>query len=295
MILSMSTQLILAAFIGIGIFLMIAAFAIPKSITTRMTVSKDGGLKTGTLGDVSILVSLLSDLGEAFDRSSNEDINERLRKSGWIYQSPEEFYARQIYLALILLATVVLAGFTMNLNFTLIAGLATAAVVFGYTTPGRTVTKTIEKRRDQIRNEMGFGLEQIVNLLNAGVSLPQSMNHVRDFGLFGKVCERVSKEMSTQSTIDEAVDDALNGVPSPNELKEFMELVKLSQTGGEIQILAIKVMARMLRARLANEIVERGGNAKVKATLVNVLIIVTASLIAIGVPGVILFTSTGGF
>jgi len=296
MVLSVSTQLILAAFVGIGIFLSIAAFAIPKSLTRQMTVTEDGALRTGTLGDVNIIVSLLSDVGEVFERDRGEDLVERLRKTGWIYKSPEEYYARRVYLALIMLAIAILAGLVINLSFMMIAGLATAAVFFGYTSPTRAVKKTIAKRRDQIRNEMGFGLEQIVNLLNAGVNLPQAMNHVRDFGLFGQVCERVSKEMSTQKTIDEVVEDAIKGVPAPNELREFMELVKLSQTGGEIQIQAIKVMAKMLRARLGNEIVERGGKAKIKATLVNVLIIVTASLIAIGVPGVILFSSNhGGF
>ena len=57
----------------------------------------------------------------------------------------------------------------------------------------------------------------------------------------------------------------------------------------------MQTMARMLRQRLTNRIMEIGGQAKVKATLVNTMIIVMASLIIVGVPGIVLFMSIGFF
>lgn len=45
----------------------------------------------------------------------------------------------------------------------------------------------------------------------------------------------------------------------------------------------MKTMARMLRQRLSNLITELGRQAKTKAVLVNILIIVLASLIIMGV------------
>jgi len=87
----------------------------------------------------------------------------------------------------------------------------------------------------------------------------------------------------------------LASVPAPGQLREFLGLIKQSQVGGEVQVGAMQTMARMLRQRLTNRIMEIGGQAKVKATLVNTMIIVMASLIIIGVPGIVLFMSIGFF
>jgi len=82
---------------------------------------------------------------------------------------------------------------------------------------------------------------------------------------------------------------------APGQLREFPGLIKQSQVGGEVQVGAMQTMARMLRQRLSNRIMEIGGQAKVKATLVNTMIIVLASLIIVGVPGLVLFMSIGFF
>ncbi|MCK4795159.1 MAG: hypothetical protein KAV87_66125, partial [Desulfobacteraceae bacterium] len=118
---------------------------------------------------------------------------------------------------------------------------------------------------------------------------------MRDFGLFGKICDSVSSGMQTSKPIDKIVADVLDSVPAPGQLKEFLGLIKQSQIGGEVQVGAMKTMARMLRQRVSNRIMEIGGQAKVKAVLVNTLIIVLASLIIIGVPGLSLFMSIGFF
>jgi len=118
---------------------------------------------------------------------------------------------------------------------------------------------------------------------------------MKDFGLFGKICDTVSSGLQTSKPIDNIVIDVLNSVPAPGQLEEFLALVKQSQVGGQVQTGAMRTMARMLRQRLANRIMEKGGQAKVKATLVNTMVIVMASLIIIGVPGLVLFMSIGFF
>ena len=86
-----------------------------------------------------------------------------------------------------------------------------------------------------------------------------------------------------------------HSVPAPGQLKVFLGQVKQRQAGGQVQTEAMKTMARMLRQRLSNRIMEKSGKAKVKATLVNTMIIVLASLIIIGVPGISLFMRIGFF
>jgi pilus assembly protein TadC len=157
------------------------------------------------------------------------------------------------------------------------------------------VRGAIRKQRERIRDEMGFGLEQLVNLLNTGTSLSDALARMSDFGLFGRVCERVSSGMQTGKRIDRIIGEIEDSVPAPGPLQEFLGLIKQSQVGGQVQTGAMKTMARMLRQRLANRIMEKSGRAKVKATLVNTMVIVLASLIIIGVPGISLFMRIGFF
>jgi len=71
---------------------------------------------------------------------------------------------------------------------------------------------------------------------------------------------------------------------------------KNSQPGYKIQVGVMKTITRVLHQRLSNRIMKFGRQAKVKAVLVNTLIIVLALLIIIGVfPGINRFVSTEFF
>jgi hypothetical protein len=101
--------------------------------------------------------------------------------------------------------------------------------------------------------------------------------------------------MQTGKPIDRIIGEIEDSVPAPGSLREFLGLIKQSQVGGQVQTGAMKTMARVLRQRLANRIMEKSGRAKVKATLINTMVIVLASLIIIGVPGISLFMRIGFF
>jgi len=136
---------------------------------------------------------------------------------------------------------------------------------------------------------------KFVNLLNTGTSLSNALSQIGDFGLFGKICDTLSSGMQTGKPINRIIEDVEHSVLEPGQLKEFLGLVKQSQVGDQVQTRAMKTMARMLRQRLSNHIMEKSGKAKIKAALVNTMIIVLASLIIIGVPGISLFMRIGFF
>jgi len=289
-----TTLAILSGLFAFGVFLAFAAFAIPSVMSNRFIEDRDGKKRIGSVAEAQVLSAIAADLGKRFVRESG-DLDGLLRKSGFVYKSPEEYYARRIYASVItgILAGVI--GYVLDMGFLIIAGLATAGLVYGFATPARAIQKAIRERKERIQDEMGFGLEQLVNLLNTGTSLSDALAQMRDFGLFGKICDTVSSGMQTSKPIDNIVKDVLDSVPAPGQLREFLGLIKQSQVGGQVQISAMQTMARMLRQRLSNRILEIGGQAKVKAVLVNTMIIVLASLIIIGVPGVVLFMSVGFF
>ena len=289
-----AAYLILSGLFGLGVFLIFAAFAVPTVVGRRVVEDKDGSRRIGSIAEAHVLSAVAADLGRALKKEKG-DLPTLLRKSGYVYESTEEYYARRIYASVLIAVAAGVLGFLLDLGYVITAGLITGGLLFGFTLPGRTVRGAIKKQRERIRDEMGFGLEQLVNLLNTGTSLSDALSQMGDFGLFGKVCERVSSGMQTSKPIDRIIKDVEDSVPAPGQLKEFLGLIKQSQVGGQVQTRAMKTMARMLRQRLSNRIMEKSGKAKVKATLVNTMIIVLASLIIIGVPGISLFMRIGFF
>ncbi len=288
-----TTLVILSGLFGLGIFLIFAAFAVPSVMGNRL-IEDEGGMRIGNIAEAQVLSAMAADMGRAFDREKG-DLGGLLKKSGYLYETPEEYYARRIYSSVMYAILAGVLGYFLDLGYLVTAGLVTGGLLYGFAAPARAVQKAIRTRRERIQDEMGFGLEQLVNLLNTGTSLSDALSQMRDFGLFGMICDTVSSGMQTSKPIDSIVEDVLNSVPAPGQLKEFLGLIKQSQVGGEVQVNAMKTMARMLRQRLSNRIMEIGGQAKVKAVLVNTLIIVLASLIIVGVPGISLFMSIGFF
>ena len=293
-ILNTTTLIILSGLFGLGVFLVFAAFAVPSVMGNRFIEDRDGTKRIGSIAEAQVLSALVADMGRALDREKG-DLDSLLRKAGYLYESPQEYYARRIYSSVVTAVLAGAIGYFLDMGFLISAGLVTGGLLFGFSMPARAIQKAIKNRRERIQDEMGFGLEQLVNLLNTGTSLSDALSQMRDFGLFGMICDTVSSGMQTSKPIDNIINDVLDSVPAPGQLREFLGLIKQSQVGGEVQVGAMVTMARMLRQRLSNRIVEIGGQAKVKATLVNTLIIVLASLIIIGVPGLVLFMSIGFF
>jgi hypothetical protein len=294
MVLNTTILAILSGLFGLGIFIIFAAFAVPRVMSNRFVEDADGSKRIGSVAEAQVLSAMVADLGRTIGREKG-DLDELLRKTGYIYQSPQEYYARRIYTSLITAVLGGVLGYFLDLGFIITAAMATGGLFYGFSMPSRAVQKTIKKRRERIQDEMGFGLEQLVNLLNTGTSLSDSLSQMRDFGLFGKICDTVSSGLQTNKEIDSIIHDVINSVPAPSQLREFLGLIKQSQIGGEVQVHAMETMARMLRQRLSNRILEIGGRAKVKAVLVNTMIIVLASLIIIGVPAVSMFMGIGFF
>ena len=288
-----TTLVILSALFGLGIFLIFAAFAVPSVMGNRV-IEEDGGIRIGNIAEAQVLSAMAADMGRAIQREKG-DLHGLLRKSGFLYETPEEYYARRIYSSVLYAILAGVGGYFLDLGYLVTAGLVTGGLLYGFALPARSIQKAIMRRRERIQDEMGFGLEQLVNLLNTGTSLSDALSQMRDFGLFGKICDTVSSGLQTSKPVDKIIDDVLDSVPAPGQLKEFLGLIKQSQVGGEVQVNAMKTMARMLRQRLSNRIMEIGGQAKVKAVLVNTMIIVLASLIIIGVPGLALFMTIGFF
>ncbi|MCK5795375.1 MAG: hypothetical protein KAH12_11750, partial [Anaerolineales bacterium] len=175
MLLNTTILAILSGLFGLGILIIFAAFAIPRVMSNRFIEDPDGSKRIGSVAEAQVLSAMVSDLGRSIGREKG-DLDELLRKSGYIYQSPQEYYARRIYTSLITAVLGGVLGYFLDLGFVINASLATGGLLYGFSMPSRAVQNAIKKRRERIQDEMGFGLEQIVNLLNTGTSLSDSLS-----------------------------------------------------------------------------------------------------------------------
>ncbi len=161
---------------------------------------------------------------------------------------------RRIYSSALIAIVAGILGYILDLGYLVTAGLVTGGLLSGFAAPARAIQKAIRLRKERIQDEMGFGLEQLVNLLNTGTSLSDTLSQMRDFGIFGKICDTVSSGLQTSKPIDNIVEDVLDSVPAPGQLRESLGLIKQSRVGGQVQVGAMQTMARMLRQRLSNRI-----------------------------------------
>jgi hypothetical protein len=163
-IINTTTLIILSGLFGLGIFLIFSAFAIPGVMGNRFIEDSDGTKRIGSIAEAQVLSAMAADMGRAIDREKG-DLDSLLKKSGYIYESPQEYYARRIYSSVISAVLGGAIGYFLAPGFLVIAGLVTGGLLFGFSIPARAIQKAIKKRRERIQDEMGFGLEQLVNLL----------------------------------------------------------------------------------------------------------------------------------
>jgi len=178
MLLNTTILAVLSGLFGLGILIIFAAFAVPRVMSNRFVEDADGTKRIGSVAEAQVLSAMVADLGKSIGKEKG-DLEELLRKSGYIYQSPQEYYARRIYTSLI---TAVLGGairYLLDLGFVITASLVTGGLFYGFSMPSRAVQKSIKTRRERIQDEMGFGLEQLVNLLNTGTSLCDSLSQMK--------------------------------------------------------------------------------------------------------------------
>ncbi len=120
MTLNITIYAIMAAFFGLGIFLIVASFAIPRVMSNRFVEDADGTKRIGSVAEAQVLSAMVADLGKTIGKEKG-DLEELLRKSGYIYQSSQEYYARRIYTSLITAVLGGALGYFLDLGFLIIA------------------------------------------------------------------------------------------------------------------------------------------------------------------------------
>lgn len=289
--------LLLSGFAGLGVFMIFASFAMPRTALRRLRGTEAGPRVMG-VAEAGILEALLTDLSRRL-KPEGDDLLDRLRRSGWVYGSLPELFARRMYAALILM--VIALAISVALDFVLevpvfplgSAVLTTLGAVYGFFLPDRTINAAIRKRRERLLKEMGFGLERIALFLASGADIADALAQTRYVGLFGDACGRLSSSISMGRSILEATDEVRKDLPQTPEFDEFLGMVTISIQKGQSLVGPFRSRAQAMRGRLRLAIVEEANRAKIKVTLLTSVVILLASLIVTIVPTLILLTREG--
>jgi len=289
--------LLLSAMAGFGLFMMVASFAMPRSAFLRIRGTESGPRLIG-LAEGTILQTLLIDLSRRI-RPEGEDLLDRLRRSGLVYASPAEFHTRRMVLALFYLAAAVVISFALDplLGIPMIplgsALLATLAAVYGFTLPDRIVNQRIQKRRDRLLKEMGFGLDRIALFLRSGTDIADALAQTKHVGIFGVACCRLASSISMGRSILEAAQEVRLDLPRTPQFDEFLGMVTVAIQKGQSLVEPFQMRATAMRQRLKLEIIEEGNRARIKVILLTSVVILLASILVTILPTLILLTREG--
>jgi Flp pilus assembly protein TadB len=289
--------LLLSSLAGFGVFLIFAAFAVPRAALRRLQGTGAGPRVVG-VAEAGILEAAITDLSRRI-KPEGDDLLGRLRRSGWIYGSLPELYARRMYTALIFMITALAVSVALDFVFAApvvplgSAVLTTLGAVYGFWLPERTINAAIRRRRERLLKEMGFGLERIALFLASGADIADALAQTRNVGLFGEACGRLASSLSMGRSILEATEDVRKDLPHTPAFDEFLGMVTISIQKGQTLAGPFRSRARAMRGRLKLAIVEEANRAKIKVTLLTSIVILLASLIVTIVPTLILLTSEG--
>jgi Flp pilus assembly protein TadB len=263
-------------------------------------MEESAGPRLGGMAEGNITRALMVDLSKRL-KPEGGDLEDRLRRSGWFYKSVAEFHARRIMASLVFsflgivvaIAVMVALGIPVQVLFVAVAG--TVFAVLGFFFPDRSLNGAIRKRREQLRREMGFGLEKISLFLQSGSDLLEALAQTSSLGMFGRACSVIAAQAGTGRPISEVNSMVREELPVTPEFDEFLQLVQTSIMKGQEIVEPFRQRAASMREMLRRAIIEEGHRASIRVTLITSLFVLAASMIVIFIPLIMILEQEGLF
>lgn len=236
-----------------------------------------------------LLSPMLEDLIGRVDEQKRDDVEARLRRSGWKYKTAGDFYATRVVLAgMFFLGG---AGFLVVSGAGFFFWVPFALGVLGYFIPEQELRSAIKERRQQVLTEMAFGLDRLALLLKAGIALQEAIGVLGETpgGPFIAALRRVARKIGAGGTrtIDEALEEFRSDLPRDPEVQQFISRIQVGFSGTPIAE-SLKLQAERLRAELNARLLKRGLETVLVITTVGAAFMLPALGILVLAPGLIL-------
>ncbi len=238
-----------------------------------------------------VLAAPLTDLGLALrGRRDPGPLEDRLRRSGWRYQSAGDYYGSQMAMMILLFVLGVVLGVALRFPPLGIAAAGAALGAVGLYFPENNVRETIKTRREAVYREMAWTLDRVAAVLKTGLALEQSLDWVTAWmaagrgGLFAVILRDIAAALASQEADMETRLAALRAdwpgdLP---ELDEFLQAVRFNLDQRQSIVEQLRALGSSMRNQLNNGVDEAAQKASLQVTLITSGIVVPALLLIVG-------------
>lgn len=158
-----------------------------------------------TIEELTIIYRIAANLSKYFGKPS-ADLETRLKKSGYRYKSvPEYMYRRLLNAASYAIFAVIMGSFLFNLGVEILVLLAVVGAVWGFRGPDITLNNAIKARTEKLQLEMGYVMEQFLNLIDAGVGYQTALENCAGIGDFGAFLAKIAENLKFQDATTTAI------------------------------------------------------------------------------------------
>ena len=283
----MSTTLLLAIVVGIGVLMIFIGIArTPQTNTAQMVQQRlqvygaGGSDKPLTLEEVELsrpfserfLRPLIERLGNTLSRSTpakaRQDLDNRLEMAGRPGNlTPADFGAVRLVAAAIMGALGLLLGLLLTGTLYIVGGLA-LGVIFGYYLPVLWLKQKVDGRRAQIQKGLPDAMDLLVIAVDAGLGFDAALARVTDkyknalSDMFAKVLREVSLGRPRLEAMDEM--GRQSGV---DDLHNFIQAIIQSEQFGTGIGKILRIQADEMRRKRRQRAQEKAAQATLKMML----------------------------
>src|SRR5437763_8416882 len=280
----MSTTMIFAFAVGVGVLMIFIGLARTPSSNTSLTVQQRlsvyGGEKPLTVEEIElqrpfserVMRPAIERLGSMLSRSTpqkaRQDLLNRLELAGRPGNlTPEDFAAVRLVAAAIVGALGVLIGLLLSNPVYLVIALV-IGVILGYYMPVLWLKQKVDARKSEIQKGLPDALDLLVICVDAGLGFDAALARVTD-KYKNALSEQLSKalrEVSLGSPRLEALDE-MGRNSGVEDLHNFIQAVIQSEQFGTGIGKILRIQADEMRRKRRQRAQERGAQATLKMML----------------------------
>ena len=280
----MSTTMILAIAVGIGVLMIFIGLARTPSSNTALTVQQRlsvyGGEKPMSVEEIElqrpfserVMRPAIERLGSLLSRSTpqkaRQDLLNRLELAGRPGNlTPEDFAAVRLVAAAVVGALGVLIGLLLSNPLYLVIALV-AGVILGYYVPVLWLKQKVDARKAEIQKNLPDALDLLVICVDAGLGFDAALARVTDKyrNALSDLLSKALREVSLGRPRLEALDE-MGRNSGVEDLHNFIQAVIQSEQFGTGIGKILRIQADEMRRRRRQRAQERGAQATLKMML----------------------------
>ena len=280
----MSTTMILALVVGVGVLMIFIGLARTPSSNTSINVQQRlaayGGEKQLTVEEIElqrpfserVLRPAIERLGSMLSRSTPQkaraDLLARLELAGRPANlTPEDFAAVRLVAAAVMAALGFLLGLVLGSTVYLVIALAGGAIL-GYYLPVIWLKQKVDGRRAEIQKALPDALDLMVICVDAGLGFDAALARVTDkfHNALSDLLSKALREVSLGRPRLEALDE-MGRNSGVEDLHNFIQAVIQSEQFGTGIGKILRIQADEMRRKRRQRAQERGAQATLKMML----------------------------